>query len=562
MKRNFTNIGVVLAIVISLAAFAQGALAQDGKVSIAAPSMVSYQGYVTVNGSPYNGTGYFKFAIVDGGNSYWSNDGSSLNRSEPSGSVQLTVTNGLLHVLLGDLGLGGGMTQPLSETAFNGTDRRLRIWFSTTGAVSSFTQLAPDRRIASVPFALVAERAASADSLQGAIASDFQLAIKDGCPYGYAIGFVESDGSARCEPVNSRPVFTINTLVSAGAPGRYVSATIGVDGLPLISYYDGEINTLSVAHCNDLSCSSAVITTLEPSGVVGLYNSIVIGVDGFGLIAYYDGNNGDLKVAHCQDLRCQTFQLYTLVSGGNVGWYTSLAIGSDGLGVISYYDVIDGNLEVAHCSNVACSSVSTTYSLDLTDDVGSYTSIAIGSDGYPLITYWDTTHQRLKVAHCTAVDCSSVTLTQLDPTILAGAGSSVTIGSDGFGLIAYWDQSNTNLKVIHCTNLHCSTMGTSTLDSAGDVGSNPSITIGPDGLGLISYYDNGNGDLKLLHCSDLACSTGTITLLDSVDNVGLVSSITIGVDGLALIAYYDSTNGALKVAHLSNTLGTPWVRRR
>jgi len=123
-----------------------------------APTVVSYQGTVKVGGTPYDGTGYFKFAIVDsGGNYYWSNDGT---KGVPSQSVQLDVAGGFFSVLLGDTSLGG-MTQPLDASVFNSTDRYLRVWFSEDG--TTFTQLS-DVRIASVPYALQAEEAGHADS--------------------------------------------------------------------------------------------------------------------------------------------------------------------------------------------------------------------------------------------------------------------------------------------------------------------------------------------------------------------------------------------------------------
>ena len=51
-----------------------------------APTVVSYQGQVIVAGTAYSGTGYFKFAIVNaaGTTSYWSNDGTSVDGSEPT----------------------------------------------------------------------------------------------------------------------------------------------------------------------------------------------------------------------------------------------------------------------------------------------------------------------------------------------------------------------------------------------------------------------------------------------------------------------------------------------
>jgi hypothetical protein len=133
---------------------------------------VSYQGQVTVAGTPYSGTGYFKFAVADaaGATSYWSNDGASTGGSQPTAAVQLTISSGLFNVLLGDTTLPNMTALP--ATAFSGTDRYLRVWFSSDG--TSFTQLAPDRRIAAVPYALQAEEAKNADLLDGLHASAFQ----------------------------------------------------------------------------------------------------------------------------------------------------------------------------------------------------------------------------------------------------------------------------------------------------------------------------------------------------------------------------------------------------
>ena len=69
------------------------------------PQMINYQGRVAV-GDPavnFNGTGEFKFALVNGESSasYWSNDGTSTEGSEPTAAVSLTVTKGLYSVLLG-----------------------------------------------------------------------------------------------------------------------------------------------------------------------------------------------------------------------------------------------------------------------------------------------------------------------------------------------------------------------------------------------------------------------------------------------------------------------------
>ena len=87
----------------------------------------------------------------------------------------------------------------------------------------------------------------------------------------------------------------------------YASVTIGVDGLGLISYYDAINESLKVAHCNDVPCSSVSLNTLDSAGDVGLYTSVTLGVDGLALISYYDDFNDALKVAHCSNPFCVAF---------------------------------------------------------------------------------------------------------------------------------------------------------------------------------------------------------------------------------------------------------------
>ena len=70
---------------------------------------------------------------------------------------------------------------------------------------------------------------------------------------------------------------------------------------------------------------------------------------------------------------------------------------SDLYPVISYYDTTNDDLKVAKCANAACSSGTTLSTVDSTGNVGYYTSITIGTDGYPVISYYDVTNIDLKV---------------------------------------------------------------------------------------------------------------------------------------------------------------------
>jgi N-acetylneuraminic acid mutarotase len=201
-----------------------------------APTVVSYQGQVTVGGSPYSGTGYFKFAIVNaaGDATYWSNDGTSENGGEPTNGTPLPVSNGLFNALLGDTSLTN-MTQPLAASVFNGTERYLRVWFSSDNV--NFQLLSPDRRIAAVPYALQAQEAANADTVDGQHADAFSSASHshDGLLPPGAMVLSSSDNDTTL--INAGFSYTGQTIelewsVRADMPtGRHALAAAAVDGV-------------------------------------------------------------------------------------------------------------------------------------------------------------------------------------------------------------------------------------------------------------------------------------------------------------------------------------------
>lgn len=84
MKRNLPLIVSVVALVVAVlsaagmvqAGWQQQPNAPSGNGS---PTVVSYQEQISVGGTPFTGTGYFKFAVVNaaGDTTYCSNDGTS-----------------------------------------------------------------------------------------------------------------------------------------------------------------------------------------------------------------------------------------------------------------------------------------------------------------------------------------------------------------------------------------------------------------------------------------------------------------------------------------------------
>jgi len=251
--------------------------------------------------------------------------------------------------------------------------------------------------------------------------------------------------------------FTIATVDASGKVGdSQTSITVGTDGFGLISYYDGTGGDLDVAHCSNLACSAATTTAVDTTNDVGRSSSVAIGADGLGLVSYSDSTNTRLRVAHCSNVACSVSTTWTADNGPSVGFDTSVTVGADGLGLVSYYDNGNGDLKAAHCSNVTCSAA-TTSTLDSAGLVGQYTSSSIGIDGLGVISYYDSSGSNLdlKVAHCIDVACSAATSTSVDSSGTVGWYTSLTIGADGLPLVSYRDVTGTAVKVAHCPNVFC-----------------------------------------------------------------------------------------------------------
>jgi len=373
---------------------------------------------------------------------------------------------------------------------------------------------------------------------------------------------------------------SITTLDSTGVVGYYAAIALGTDGVPIVSYGDATNGTLKVAKCGNAACTGTstltVVDTLCSSPTYyAAYTSIAVGIDGVPVVSYAGYAPGTptncvLKVAKCANAACTGSSTITTIDPNPItGLYSSITLGADGVPVISYRAGnagSPGRLNVAKCANASCTGASTITSLDIgvsSTGVGLFSSIALGADGLPVIGYWDQESNRVKVAKCANAPCSVVTSFSL-VDINLGDHVSLALGADGLPVLAYRDNVNTALKVAKCVNAACTGSSTYTIvDNAADVGYLTSIAVGPDGLPVISYFDITNKDIKVAKCNNAACTgTSTISLVDSTGEVGWFTSITIGADGLPVIAYHDVTQGDLKVVKCSSATCMPFVRSR
>jgi hypothetical protein len=194
---------------------------------------LDYQGKILLNDIPYTGSGIFKFAISDVGNTtnYWANDGTGAG--EPAGSITNSVWNGLFSVILGS----APMT-PIDSSTFDSTNSRyLRVWFNS-GA--GFSEMLPSQKIVGGAYAMNAvllggQSAGSIQSNAVALATNAITLAGDvsGLPHANNIApgvIVDADVNASAA-IDGTKIVQGTTLVrgtvqlAAGATGATVIAT-------------------------------------------------------------------------------------------------------------------------------------------------------------------------------------------------------------------------------------------------------------------------------------------------------------------------------------------------
>ncbi len=541
----------------------------------------SYQGYLEHNQISLNGIYHFSFELFDA-----ETGGDSFGYIEVE---NVDVVDGVFTALL-----------EFDPGVFDGEELWLEIGFQPSSGTGGYTVLPGRQPVTPVPYAIyavqggyvewsdISHRPAGLDDgdddtryyagygldLDGTtfnvIADTIQARAANPCEAGSTIITFNADGTVECEPHDTKPGFSLNTLDIIQTGFFYNSMTIGSDGLPIICYNDENAGDFNVAHCNDIACTSASIFSVDPTDDVGSENSITIGKDGLPVISYYDYYNHDLKVAHCNDVSCTNASYTTVDSAGDVGSKNSITIGSDGLPVISYYDSTNQSLNVAHCNDHTCTSVYSN-TLDYIGDIGDggRTSITIGADGLPVISYNNLDlNYNLKVALCTDIACTNAITRTLDTDGNVGFYNSITIGTDGLPVVSYFDVSNHNLKVAHCNNIACTSFNITAVDTIGSVGWYTSISIGSNGLPVINYIEWFEVEpysikIKVSNCHDFACtSASNVIVLTTYDGI-LYATSAIGVDGYPVISYsYNTPSTELNVIHCSNQLCIPYWRRR
>src|SRR3990167_8010566 len=344
-KAVFNRISFILVILIVASIFSLGLTIFNrgpSKIhqSIGTNEQINYQarlltptGAVVPDGS-YN----IEFKIYQDGDGVMGGGDETLKWTETRiGGNKVLVKNGYFSVYLGSVTSFG------SNVNWNQDTLWLSIDVEGTGGSPTFSdEMTPYTRFSSTPYALNSK----------------------------ALGGLTSDNFVKLAQGVQADVSTTNSSIFINKTG----ATSNI-----LQLQKNAIDVLTVANNGAAtfqnSADSATAFQIQNAAGTSL------------LIA--DSSNLNLRPGVTATTSSASLAVTEVDNSASVGQYSSIAIGTDGLPVISYYDSTNFTLRVTKCGNAACSSGNTSTKVDNSASVGTYTYIAIGTDGLPVISYYD-----------------------------------------------------------------------------------------------------------------------------------------------------------------------------
>ena len=370
------------------------------------------------------------------------------------------------------------------------------------------------------------------------------------------------------------------TTVAALTTGSTLGAAEGANGYPIIVYEiytqygasPGEESSISVFACTAADCSSGTETVLIPGGRTRMEPRVVVGSSGLPVVFWQDSDGQRVYACSVADCSAGTDHVVSSPSGYSLDYlevgngsdttfqHFYATVGSDGLPVAVFKFLARGasgwenGVGFLKCLVADCSS---TFVKNLTpvngqssQPYGNAPALAIGTDGYPIITHgdWTSGTEGFAVYKCTALDCSTGTNPGTVHTVGQAFAAAVAVGSDGLPLLAAGRARWSGIPGVlyKCSSADCSTgAAVANSDFNNDSVSFPDMVIGPDGLPVIVYRETGGNDLIVYKCSSADCSTGTRHVADEGSTYGMSNSPAMG---LHPSAYFDGSDN-LVVAH-------------
>ena len=325
-----------------------------------------------------------------------------------------------------------------------------------------------------------------------------------------AVCHISASAHGNCDQTGDWTTLTVDSR-----NGGWTSIALDPNGDPMMSYGTSGVGLtfatcdLPATGCDETTDWSTVTVDSEMGG---MWTSIAVDPNGDPMISHIASNIivVQLKFATCDmsATACDEQTDWTKVTVDSTGapLPTSIAVDPNGDPMISYCDgTIDLGFATCDLSATACDEQTDWTKVAVDSGGGYWASIAVDANGDPMISYWDDTNDDLKFAICdmdTGCDATGDwTKIIVDSAGKVGRSTSITLGADGDPMISYYDDTNDDLKFATCdlSATGCDEQTdwtTEVVDSVGGVVAYTSIAVGASAHPMISYYDEGQGALK------------------------------------------------------------------
>jgi len=237
-----------------------------------------------------------------------------------------------------------------------------------------------------------------------------------------------------------------------------------------------------------------------------------------------------------------------------LGTSMSMTMTSADTPVIAYYDSTNNDLKLAICDTLGCDYPATSI-IAATNESGFYSAVAVTSADIPVVAFSESRDSGsvtyLKLAVCNNAACTTPVISTIDGHPLTGVDVDIAMNASDVPIISYHDRSG-YLKLAVCNNSACTSPTIRTLDTT-VYSENGSLALMSTGAPFISYFDSSNTALKLAVCADASCTSHSLATLNDDAIVGRFTSVALTSADVPIVSYIDYTNSTLNLAICNNT---------
>lgn len=332
-----------------------------------------------------------------------------------------------------------------------------------------------------------------------------QARLAASCPPGMSLRGIGSGGSAICNHALSYPV-------ADGVYGRGGLA-LRADGRPVFSGLDVGSGQLRVGQCLDPGCMAVSYAVLDTPGTIGEASALAIRPDGRPVVVYGITVSGtpQLRLRICDQAACTSSSIVTVdASGVYTGGSVSLALRSDGTPLVGYRDSVNADLRAYICDNPACSTGQPRL-IEGSGDTGEFNAVGWGASGFPLLSYINATQGQARLYLCGNANCSAGIARILGTA--AGGMTRFVVRANGRPLVAWHEVSGGSVipRVYDCSDADC-LAGTATplpAVAGGSGATSIAIALRANGNPVLAYGRIGRASTIVYNCINTTCSSGT-----------------------------------------------------